>query len=88
MPKEDSKPIDNGPLIGMLFTGGTFALIGAIVWLTATDFGYDPNALRPGTDETDPQTQFIGAAMALAGTILVSLGWAAAAICRFLANRD
>ncbi|MCD0446071.1 hypothetical protein LO763_20885 [Glycomyces sp. A-F 0318] len=79
---DNRRPLDNPLLNGMFFTGAASLVLGAIIWLTATDF--DSSALYGGASESNPVGQFIGALAAGFGLILLALGWTAAVICRQL----
>lgn len=71
------RPLDNTPLTAMLIVGAVLILIGLIFRANNNDAGsYDEAAAG----------EFIGTAIALFGTMLLSLGWAAAAICRQIVN--
>jgi cytochrome bd-type quinol oxidase subunit 1 len=72
------RDLNNGPLAAMLGVGIVLLILGLIVWMANTDFQAD----RFRGDDTNPNGQFLGAAMGFFGMLLTSLGWAAAAVCR------
>lgn len=78
---DEKAPLDNTPLTTMLAAGGLLVAAGAAIWVLNTDFG-----AYASRSESDPTGQAIGAALALAGTLLVTMGWAAAAVCRQIAD--
>lgn len=82
----EKQPLDNAPLSAMLFTGAALLALGAVIWLVNTDFDYDPNSLTGGADESSPTGRSFGSAIGLAGLLLLTLGWTAAAICRQIAD--
>lgn len=77
------KPLGNPSLIGMFITGGALLLLGLIVWAATGDT--DPSAYR---EQASPGGQLFGMFMVGFGGMLVILGWAAAAICRQIADRE
>ncbi|MEV3934973.1 hypothetical protein AB0K52_03185 [Glycomyces sp. NPDC049804] len=83
---DKKRPLDNGPLTAMIFCGTAAFVVGAVIWLANTDFDYDPNSYGGGFDDSSPAGQFAGTSIGLAGLLLLALGWAAAAICRQIAD--
>jgi hypothetical protein len=80
----EKQPLDNTPLMSMLFTGGTLLVLGLVIWLANTDFDHD--SYLGGIDDSSPVGQYFGSAISLAGLLLLALGWAAAAVCRQIAD--
>lgn len=71
------RPLNNSALTGMLVLGGALTLIGFLLWIA--------NA-PTSTSAASPVGQFFGAGLGMFGIMLLSLGWAAAAICRQIAD--
>lgn len=76
---DKKRPLGNSELTAMFGAGAAASLLGLIIWAINTDF--DASALS-GASETNAAGQFLGTAIGMLGILLVSLGWAAAAICR------
>lgn len=70
----------------MAWAGVAVLVVGAIVWFSSTQIGYDPSGLMPGMDNTKPHLQSLGAGLVLIGAITGALGWAAYAVCTQIAS--
>lgn len=70
----------NPPLLLLLLAGATLTVIGAAIWAASTDF--DASAFT--RDTTDPAGQAIGVGLASLGGVLLTAGWAVAAVLRHL----
>jgi len=80
----NKRPLDNAPLSAMLFTGGALLVLGLIIRLANTDA--DPGGTYGGATDSSLVGQFFGSAIGSAGLLLLTLGWAASAICRQIAD--